>query len=127
MGFLTDKAKRLIDEKNFASVATVMRDGSPQVTPVWVNRDGELVVFNTAEGRVKHRNLRRDPTVALSIYDQNNPYEMVAIRGRVVEMTNTGAEEHIDRLSLKYTGRKFTHRSGEKRVIIKIKPERISK
>ncbi len=116
----------MIDGKNFASVATVMRDGSPQVTPVWIDRDGELVAFNTAEGRVKHRNLRRDPHVALSIYDQNNPYEHVAIRGRVVEMTNTGADEHIDRLSLKYAGRKFTHRPGEKRVIIKIKPERIS-
>ncbi len=116
----------MIDGKNFANVATLMRDGSPQVTPVWIDRDGELVLFNTAEGRVKHRNLRRDPHVALSIYDQNNPYEHVTIRGHVVEMTNTGADEHIDRLSLKYAGRKFTHRPGEKRVIIKIKPERIS-
>ncbi len=123
---LTDQAKKVIDGKNFANVATLMRDGSPQVTPVWIDRDGELVLFNTAEGRVKHWNLRRDPHVALSIYDQNNPYEHVTIRGRVVEMTNTGADEHIDRLSLKYTGRKFTHRPGEKRVIIKIKPERIS-
>jgi PPOX class probable F420-dependent enzyme len=106
-----------------------MKDGSPQVTPTWVDidKDGNSILVNTAEGRIKHKNVSRDPRVAISISDQNNPYNMVSIRGRVIEQISEDADEHTDRLAKKYVDMdKYPYRSpNEKRVILKIKPEKV--
>ncbi len=124
-----DEAKRLIEGRNFAHLGTLMRDGSPHVAPVWVDHDGELILVNTAEGRVKLKNVARDPRVAVSIVDQNNPYDKVVIWGRVVDVTKEGADEHIDRMAMKYRGleRYPWRQPGISRVLVKIKPSRISK
>jgi PPOX class probable F420-dependent enzyme len=105
-----------------------MHDGSPHVTPVWVDRDGDFVRVNTATGRVKHGNILKDPRVAISIVNQDDPYERVEIRGRVIDLTCDGADEHIDRLSDKYMGVKKYRKDSpdETRIIIKIEPIRIS-
>ncbi|HWQ27514.1 MAG TPA: PPOX class F420-dependent oxidoreductase [Dehalococcoidia bacterium] len=125
---LSENARALIEGQNFGHLATLMPDGSPQVTPVWVDHDGTHVLVNTAEGRVKLRNVRRDPRVAISIANQQNPYQMVAIRGRVVEITHDGADAHIDRMAKKYLGQDTYpfRRPGEQRVILKIAPEHIA-
>jgi PPOX class probable F420-dependent enzyme len=119
---------KLIQEKNFGFLATVNRDGSPQVTPVWVDTDGEFLLVNTAIGRVKERNTRRDPRVAVSIAEQKNPYNWITVNGKVMEWIEGGnAEAHIDKLAKKYTGaEKFTKSNpNERRVIFKINPERV--
>jgi PPOX class probable F420-dependent enzyme len=124
---ITEPIAKLLEGKNLAFVATLMKDGWPQITPTWVDiKDGKILV-NTAEGRLKQKNISRDDRIAISVADQNNPYHMVTVRGRVVEQTNEGADEHVDRLSKKYLGvEKYHLRSpNEKRIIIKIKPERI--
>lgn len=123
---LTELAKKLIDGRNFAHLATLMPDGSPQVSPVWVDQDGEYVLVNTAVGRVKQRNAQRDPRVALSIYDQEDPYAKVLIRGRVVAQVMEGAWAHINRLSHKYTGKDYPRYPGQTRIILKIRPEHVS-
>jgi PPOX class probable F420-dependent enzyme len=104
-----------------------MPDGSPQVTPVWVDCDGEHVVFNSALGRVKDKNVRRDPRVSLSILDPNDDYRYLEIRGRVVEITQEGADENINMLSRKYTGNSvYAHRKpGEVRILYKVQPDRV--
>ena len=118
----------LIDGKNFAHVATLMRDGAPQVSAVWIDREGDIIVFNTAEGRVKYNNLKRDGRVAISIADAANPYNEVWIRGKVVEITSEGADAHIDRLAKKYLGKESYpwKAPGEKRMIVRIEAERIN-
>lgn len=123
----TDSAFELFKGKNFAFVGSVMSDGSPQVTPVWVDFDGQYILVNTAEGRTKHRNLTRDPRVAVSVIDSQNPYNMVTVKGKVVEQTTSGADEHIDKLTKKYLGiEKYPYRNPEEiRIILKIKPEKI--
>jgi PPOX class probable F420-dependent enzyme len=117
----------LFDKKSFANLATVNADGSPQVTPVWWDTDGTNILVNSAKGRVKTKNLERNPKVALSIADPENPYRYVGIQGRVVEMTETGADDHINALSKKYIGKDIYpyRRPGEVRVIFKIKPEKV--
>ena len=117
----------ILDKKGFAHLATVGDDGRPQVTPVWVDFDGTHVRVNTARGRVKDRNLSKHPEVALSIQDPDNPYRYVQIRGRVAEMTEQGADAHIDALAKKYLGQdRYPNRQpGEKRVLVKITPERV--
>jgi PPOX class probable F420-dependent enzyme len=129
MSQITEPVARLLKGKNFAYLSTLMKDGSPQVTPTWVDidKDGNSILINTAEGRTKHKNVSRDPRVAISISDQNNPYNMVSIRGRVIEQISEGADEHIDRLAKKYLGMdKYPFRSpNEKRVILKIKAEKV--
>ena len=121
-GLSESTLKLLTEGKNVATVATIMPDGSPQCTAVWIDSDGEYVMFNTAEGRVKTDNLRRDPRVAITVWDADNPYEQASMRGRVVEMTTDGADEHIDKLAKKYMGVDSYpgRRSGEQRVIVKI-------
>ena len=118
---------RLLKGKNFAFLATLMEDGSPQVTPTWIDIEDEDILINTAEGRLKEKNVSRDPRVALSIVDSQNPYNMVAVRGRVIEHSTGGAEEHIDRMAKKYLGvdRYPNRRPGEKRILLRIKPEKI--
>lgn len=125
---LSEKAKKLIDGKNFASVATLMPDGSPQVAPVWVDRDGDTVVLNATVNRQRYKNLNRDPRVAIAIYDQNNPYSHVSIRGRAIEITKAGAEEHIDKLNMKYNGNPVypNHSPNDARVLIRVEPERVT-
>ena len=127
MATIPENFRDIFAKKAFAHVATVGRDGTPQVTPVWVDYDGTHVRFNTARGRVKDKNLQRSPKVALSVQDPDNPYRYVQVRGRVVEMTEKDADAHIDALSKKYTGRdKYANRRpGEVRVIVKILPEKV--
>lgn len=119
---LTEKAKKLIDGKNLASVATLMPSGAPQVAPVWVDREGDIVILNAAESRQRTKNLKKDPRVAISIYDQNNLYSNVSIRGKAVEITQKGAEEHIDKMNMKYHGTpKYPyHNPKDPRVIIRV-------
>jgi PPOX class probable F420-dependent enzyme len=120
----------LLDDKTkvFAYLATVMDDGSPQVTPVWFNTDDKHILINTAVGRVKDRNMKARPHVAICIADPNNPYRYVQIRGKVVENTTEGANEHIDTLAWKYRGiRKYdNYQPGMQRIIYKILPESIN-
>jgi PPOX class probable F420-dependent enzyme len=127
---LTESAIKLIDGKNFANVAFVMEGGAPHVSPVWVDRDGDIVVINTTDtGRVKSKYLKPGSKVALSIFDQNNPYQTVLIQGKVVERSKTGANEHIDKLAKKYINvDKYPyHQPGIERTIIRIEPEKVSK
>lgn len=118
----------LFRKKSFGHFATVMPDGSPQVTPVWVDYDGEYVLVNTATGRQKTRNVERYARVAIDILDPDNPYRWLQVRGIVADMTTEGANDHIDSLSLRYKGQpKYqSHRPGEDRVIIKIAPEKVT-
>jgi PPOX class probable F420-dependent enzyme len=118
----------LLKKPAFAHLSTLMKDGSPQSTPVWVEYDGKHIQFNSALGRVKDKNVRRDPRVALSILDPENPYRYLEIRGRVVEVTQNGANEQIDRLSQKYLGKpKYPFaQPGEVRVCYRITPEKVS-
>lgn len=124
---LNQKAVRLIEGKNFAYLATLLPDGSPHVTPVWVDHEGDMVLVNTAMGRVKQKNAAKDPRVSIAVADQNNMYDRVVIQGRVIAQTQEGAEAHIDKMANKYTGAKKYERSSptEKRVIIKTEPIRI--
>ena len=127
MAELSAAAAALLAEPNLAHLATLMADGSPQVTPVWVDFDGTHVLVNTAMGRIKANNLARDPRVALDVTDRNNGYKVLAVRGRVMELTEEGADAHIDKLCKKYTGKdKYTKSSpDERRVILRILPERV--
>jgi PPOX class probable F420-dependent enzyme len=115
------------ETKAFVYLATLMLDGSPQVTPVWFNTDGEHILINTAQGRIKDRNMRARPRVALCIADPGDPYRYLQIRGQVVEFTTEGADAHIDALAGKYTSTpKYTFgKTGEKRVTYKILPEKV--
>jgi PPOX class probable F420-dependent enzyme len=123
-----DKYVDLLQKKAFANLGTLMPDGSPQVTPVWVDYDGKYVRVNSALGRVKDRNIRRDPRVSLAIQDPENPYRYVEIRGKVVDITQEGADEHINGLSKKYLGNPVYpgRKPGEVRILYKIAPEKFS-
>ncbi len=116
----------LFDKKVFAGLATLMPNGSPQVTPVWIDYDGENVVFNTATGRQKDKNLQADGRVSLAMSDPDNPYRYLEVRGTVVERTLDGADDHINKMAKKYLGQDVYpfRQPGEVRVIYKIKPER---
>jgi PPOX class probable F420-dependent enzyme len=118
---LTAADLALIDEPHLGFVATVMADGSPQITPVWVDSDGENLRFNTARGRVKTNNLERDSSVAVLVIDEQDPYRWVSIRG-TAELIDDGADEHIDGLATKYTGAdRFGGRTpGQQRVTVKV-------
>jgi len=124
---ITTEVEQLLLGKNFASFATLMRDGSPHVAPTWVDYDGDMVLINTAAGRIKEKNVNRDKRVALSVYDSSNPYNMVTIRGRVKEIVQQNADAHIDRLAKRYMGLdSYPFRNpDEKRIILKIIPERV--
>jgi PPOX class probable F420-dependent enzyme len=123
---ISEKFLDLFQKKAFAQLATLMPDGSPHVSPVWCEYDGLHVLINTAKGRVKDRNMRRDPRVSLDILDPENPYRHVSIRGRVTDFTEQGADQHIDKLAKKYLDAdSYPFRQpGEVRVVYKIEPER---
>jgi PPOX class probable F420-dependent enzyme len=123
-----EKYSDLFKKKAFANLSTLMQDGSPQVTPVWCDYDGKHVRVNSARGRVKDKNIRRDPRVALAIVDPENPYRYMEIRGKVVEVTEKGADDHINSLSEKYLGNPVYpfRQPGEVRVLYRIEPQKIS-
>jgi len=125
---IPDAFKDLFTKVAFAHLATLMADGSPQVTPVWCDYDGAHVLINSAKGRVKDKNMRRDGRVALSILDPDNAYRYLEIKGTVAEITEAGADAHIDKLAKKYLGvDKYPYRApGEVRVIYKIRPDQVS-
>ena len=118
---------RLFEDKNLVFLATVMKDGSPQLSPVWVDYDDGYILVNTAEGRVKHKNVLRDPRVAISVVSNSNPLDMTTIHGKVVKIIPDYNYEHADKLAKKYMGKKKYpfRREGEKRIVFKIKPEKI--
>jgi len=122
---LSAQEVELLNEAQIANVATVMADGTPQVTPVWIDTDGEHVLFNTAKGRVKHRNLVRNPKVAISVVDRNDPYRLVVLRG-TAEFIEEGADAHIDKLAKKYLDADTYpwRKDDEQRVIVKVTPEK---
>jgi PPOX class probable F420-dependent enzyme len=117
----------LRDEKRaFAYLATIMPNGTPQVTPLWFNTDGKYFLINTTVGRIKDHNMKKRPNVALTIQDPDEPYRYLQIRGKAVEYTTEGASEHIDQLSMKYRGTKYSGwRPGMQRIIYKILPEHV--
>lgn len=118
---LTDHERQLLGATNLLYIATLNADGSPQVSPVWAEAEGDLIVINTARGRLKERNIRRDPRVAISMHSHDDLHDKFACKGRVVEITETGADSHIDKLSRKYRGTDFPwHEPSQQRMIIKI-------
>ena len=123
---LTQEDRRILEDRNFAHLATVSADGWPQSTAVWVDVEDGLILVNSAEGRRKVANVRRDPRVSLSVTDAKDPYRMLAIRGRVVEVTHEDARDHIDKMAKKYRGRdRYDAPAGQVRVLLKIRPERV--
>lgn len=128
MATLNDRERTLFEEPNFGHVATLSEDGHPHVSPVWVDLDGDVIVFNTAEGRRKTDDVRRDQRIGLSVHQQSNPYNSVSVRGRVIDVIHEGADEHIDAMAKKYLGQDtYPFRApDEVRVIVRIQPEGVS-
>lgn len=124
---IPESHKDILIGKNFASLATLMPDGSPQVTPVWIDLDGGDVLFNTVTGRQKALNLDRDGRVAISVFDSANPYRYIAIRGVIDSKTTDGADANIDRLAKKYLGvEKYPNANpNDQRVIYRVKPTHV--
>ncbi len=125
--YMDQKAVKLLKEKNLVFLATTMKDGSPQVSPVWADLEDDYIMINTAEGRIKHTNVKRDPRVAISIVDKNNPLDMTAIRGVVEKIIPDYDYQHANKLTKKYLGidEYPFRRDDEKRIIFKIKPEKV--
>ncbi|MDX1377477.1 MAG: PPOX class F420-dependent oxidoreductase [Anaerolineales bacterium] len=119
-----ERYKDLFETKTraYLFLATTMPDGSPQVTPVWFDHDEDHILINTNEGRIKDKNMKARPRVAMVIQDPDDPYRYLQIRGEVIEFTREGADEHINKLSLKYNNKPWPYREGQKRIIFKIKP-----
>ena len=124
---LTAGMEKLLREKAYCQIATTMPDGSPQLTETWVDTDGQHILINTAQGRQKERNVRRDPRVAVQVFEPNNDYRIFSVRGRVVEITEEGADAMIDRLAKKYLGLDAypMRQADEVRVILKILPDKV--
>jgi PPOX class probable F420-dependent enzyme len=127
MAEIPSKFHDLFQKKAFANLATLMPDGQPQVTPVWVDFDGQNILVNSAKGRQKDRNMRREPRVSVSIQDPEDPYRYVEIRGTVGEVTEEGADAHIDRMAQKYLGKdKYPFRApAEVRVLYRVRPDHV--
>ena len=121
------RSRELLEAPNFCNVATLRKDGTPHLVPTWVDVEDNLVLLNSSEGRLWPSNLRRDPRVTLMVFNQENPYEFVSIRGRLSEDTHEGAFEHIDKLAMKYLGQeKYPFlQEGEQRIIFKIEPQSV--
>jgi PPOX class probable F420-dependent enzyme len=124
---IPQKYRDLFSKRAFGSLATIMPDGGPQVTPVWCDLEGDYVVFNSAKGRQKDRNVRRDPRVSIAIIDPDNPYRHMEVRGRVVEITEQGADAHIDKMAKKYMDKDSYpfRKATEVRVVFTIAPEKV--
>jgi len=124
---INDKIIKLFSEKNLVFIATVMEDGSPQLSPVWANYDDGFILVNTAEGRIKHKNILRDPRVAVSVTSNDNPLDMTTIRGTVIEIIPDYQYHHADKLTQQYMGRTNYpfKQPDEKRIILKIKPHKV--
>lgn len=123
-----DDWKSVLKKPVFVHVTTLMPDGSPHSSPVWVDVEGDTIVLNSAVGRVKDKNVRRDPRVAISVTDPDNPYKALMLRGKVTQITQDGADAHIDKMAKKYLGKdKYPFRKpGEVRVIYRVEPQVIS-
>jgi PPOX class probable F420-dependent enzyme len=128
MSELSDEQAKLFLDKNFGHVGTIRADGTPHVTPVWVDYDGEHVLFNTAVGRAKYENLKRDPRVTIEVINQENPYQYVMVTGRAELQEGEEAERHIDKLAKKYMGvDEYPHRTPEEsRVLVRVTPELVA-
>ena len=124
---MDDKVIKLFEEPNLVFIATIMKDGAPQVSPVWADYENDHVLVNTAEGRIKHKNILRDPRVAISVVDQKNPLNMTTIRGKVIDIIPDYEYKLADKLAKKYMGKeKYPFRQpGEKRTVLKILPDRV--
>ena len=124
---MEQKVIDLFSAKNLVYVATLMKDGSPQLSPVWANYEDGYVLVNTAEGRIKHKNVKRDPRVAVSVVSKDNPLDMATIRGKVEEIIPDYDYVHADKLTKQYMGREHYpfKQENEKRITLKIKPERV--
>lgn len=122
---LSEQVKRLIDGPNFGHLATVMNDGSPQIAPVWIGREGNFILVGTGDSTLKAKNARRDARVALSIIDRQNPYREAQIRGRVVDYRSDESLEVMDAIARKYTGRPFPWRAGRGRIALVIQADRV--
>ena len=124
---MQDKVIKLFSEKNLVYIATIMKDGAPQVSPVWANHEDGYILVNTAEGRIKYKNVLRDPRVAVSVVSKDNPLDMITIRGTVKELITDYEYKHADKLTQQYLGREHYpfKRDDEKRVILKIKPDKV--
>jgi PPOX class probable F420-dependent enzyme len=124
---IDDKVIKLFSAKNLVFIATLMKDGSPQLSPVWANYESGFILVNTAEGRIKHKNILRDPRVAVSVTSNDNPLDMTTIRGTVVAIISDSEYNHADKLTQQYMGRNHYpfKRDNEKRIILKIKPHKV--
>ena len=124
---LSERQARLFEQPWVGSVATIRRDGTPNLTPVWVDWDGEHILFNTAIGRAKEKHLRRDPRLAIEVVNPENAYEWVSVTGRA-ELVEEGADDHIDRLAKKYLGEDTYpwRRPDERRITVRVTPERVT-
>jgi PPOX class probable F420-dependent enzyme len=122
-----EKAIKLFQQKNIVFIATLMKDGSPQISPVWANYDSGYILVNTAEGRIKHKNVLRDPRVAISVVSNDNPLDMTTIQGIVTEIIPDYDYIHADKLTLQYLGKQHYpfKRENEKRITLKIKSKRV--
>jgi PPOX class probable F420-dependent enzyme len=128
MNKLSDAWKARLKKPVFVHLTTLMPDGTPQASPVWVDVDGDTIVINSAQGRVKDKNMRRDPRVALSLTDPDNPYNALMVRGKVTSISTDGADAHIDSMAKKYLGKDSYpfRKPGEVRVIYRIEPQQVS-
>jgi PPOX class probable F420-dependent enzyme len=119
--------QRLFQGRNLAFLSTLSKDGYPHITPVWADMEDDLVLVNTFETSAKNKNVTRDPRIAISVVENNNPYNMVSIKGRVIDQTTEGADEHLKKLAKKYLGigKYYYRKPNHKRIILKIKPEKV--
>ena len=127
MATLSERDRALLDRPVLAVLTTLHADGSPHTTPVWIDRDGNDLLVNTAAGRVKERNISRDPRVSVCVVDPSDPGAVVAVEGRVTQVSSAGADAHIDHLAKKYTGSDTfgAHEVGRTRVIVRIRCDRV--
>lgn len=125
MATIPESHRDILNKRAFAHVATVNEQGVPQVSPVWIDYDGNYLLINSARGRKKDRNMRTQPVIAMSIQDPDNPYRYVGLQGKIVEITEAGGYDHINKLSHKYNDQDYPKNPGEVRVIYKIEPTRV--